>query len=85
MPTWLTELRKRFQMLWMLRNPKLEHIFILNDDDQVNTLIDAMDAEKLAAAIAHFSKNKAKHIDTTGMERFAQERHPYRFVETLIG
>ena len=47
--------------------------------------IESMDAEKLAAAITSFSKNKVKHIDTTGMERFVQERHPYRFVEMLIG
>lgn len=37
-PTWLTKLRKHFQALWMLRNTKLEHIYILNDKKMVNSL-----------------------------------------------
>lgn len=31
-PTWFTNLRKHLQLLWMLRNRNLEHIYILNDE-----------------------------------------------------
>ena len=50
----------------------------------LGTSIAAMDAEKLANAITDFSKNKKTGVKPSGMERFVEERHPTRFVETLL-
>ena len=35
-PAILTKLRKHFQLIWMLRNKLLEHIYILNNNNLVN-------------------------------------------------
>jgi glycosyltransferase involved in cell wall biosynthesis len=37
-PAILTKLRKHFQLIWMLRNKLLEHIYILNNNNLVNAL-----------------------------------------------
>lgn len=37
-PAWFTKIRKHFQIRWMLRNLKLEHIFILNDEKLTTSL-----------------------------------------------
>lgn len=37
-PVFIVKFRKHLQLLWMLRNKNLEHIYILNNDQQVNAL-----------------------------------------------
>ena len=37
-PIWFAKLRKYLQLLWMMRNKKLERIYILNDDVQADAM-----------------------------------------------
>jgi glycosyltransferase involved in cell wall biosynthesis len=51
---------------------------------KLGTTFKVMDARKLADSIASFIKNDRVEINQSEMDRFIKERHPNRFVETLM-
>jgi len=50
----------------------------------LGTTIAAMDANNLAESITNFSKKEKTNTKSSEMQRYVEERHPTRFVETLF-